>query len=69
MSFFYENTWIVILAVIWTLPWKAVAIWKAARNGHMIWFAVLLVVNTLAIMEIIYIFVFSKKRKVEPGKI
>lgn len=49
--------------VIWTMPWKGVALWKAARNGSKVWFVVMLVINTLAILEIIYIFFFSKKKR------
>ena len=55
-------TVLVFLSIAWTLPWKGVALWKSARNGHTAWFVVLLVVNTLAILEILYIFVFSKKK-------
>jgi hypothetical protein len=51
----------LILAVIWTIPWKGVALWKAARRGQKVWFVLLLVLNTLAILEILYIFVFSKR--------
>jgi methionyl-tRNA synthetase len=56
------TTILVLLAVAWTLPWKGVALWKSARNGSMVWFVVLLIFNTLAILEILYIFVFSKKK-------
>jgi len=55
-------TWLILATVVWTLPWKGVALWKSARNGHKAWFIVLLIVNTLAILEIIYIFAFSKKK-------
>lgn len=51
-----------IAVVVWTIPWKAVALWRAARNGQRIWFFLLLILNTLAILEIIYIFFFSKKK-------
>jgi len=51
----------MLLILAWTLPWKGVALWKAARNGAKWWYIALLVVNTLAILEILYIFVFSKK--------
>ncbi len=51
----------VYLAVLWTLPWKGIALWRAAQNKQKIWFIVLFLVNTLAILEILYIFVFSKK--------
>ena len=61
-QFLNENIWLVLLLGLWTLPWKAVALWKAARNNSKIWFIVLLVANTLAILEIMYIFGFSKKK-------
>lgn len=53
---------LIIIAAVWTIPWKGIALWKAARNGHLAWFIALLIVNTLAILEIIYIFGFSKKK-------
>ena len=55
-------SWLVPLLVIWTIPWKGIALWRAARNHQIAWFIVLLVLNTLAILEIIYIFAFSKKK-------
>ncbi len=60
---FIQNPWYIGLAVLWTLPWKGVALWRAARRGEHWWFMVLLVVNTLAVLEILYIFVFSRKPK------
>jgi len=57
-------SWIIPLLVLWTVPWKGVALWRSARNSHKAWFIVLLIVNTLAILEIIYIFGFSKKKEV-----
>jgi hypothetical protein len=56
--------WAIVLAIIavWTIPWKGVALWKAARNGSKAWFIVMLIVNTVAILEIIYIFGFSRKK-------
>ena len=53
----------LIIASLWSLPWKGIALWKSARNGDKKWFIVLLLVNTLALLEIFYIFVFSKKIK------
>jgi len=61
-TFIATHQWIIILVVLWTIPWKGVALWKAARNQSIIWFVILLVVNTLGILEIIYIFFFSKKK-------
>lgn len=57
-----NNPWIIVLFVSWVLPWKGVALWKAAKNGDKKWFIVLLVLNTLAILEILYIFIWGKKK-------
>lgn len=65
LQFIFENQWIILIMALWIIPWKGVALWKAARNNHKRWFIALLIVNTLAILEILYIFVFSKKRSQE----
>lgn len=54
--------WLLLLIVAWTLPWKGVALWRASQNRHKKWFVAILVLNTLALLEIIYIFFFSKKK-------
>jgi hypothetical protein len=51
----------LLALVIWTVIWKGIALWKAARNSDKAWYIVLLIVNTLGILEIIYIYGFSKK--------
>jgi len=56
------STPILLLILAWTVPWKGVALWKAVKNNHKKWFIVLLLLNTLAILEIIYIFYFSKPK-------
>jgi hypothetical protein len=56
---------LLILSALWVLPWKGVALWKAARNNAKAWFVILLVVNTLAILEIIYIFFIDNSKKEE----
>jgi len=63
-QFLMQNNWAMLLMVLWTLPWKGVALWKAARLEKKWWFIVLLVVNTLGILEILYIFVFSKPKRI-----
>lgn len=52
---------VIVLIILWSLPWKGVALWKASRNYHVAWFIVLLLLNTLGILEIFYIYVISKK--------
>ncbi len=59
------HPWIMALIYvvgIWTIIWKGIALWKAARNGSTAWYVVLLLVNTVGILEIVYIFFFDKKK-------
>ena len=53
----------IILAVVWSMAWKGIALWRAGRNGHLAWFVVLFIINTLGILEIIYIFAFSREKE------
>ena len=46
----------LILLLVWSLVWKGLALWRAAKRGEKIWFVVFLLVNTLGILEIIYLF-------------
>ena len=54
---------VVALVVIWSLFWKGMALWKSAQHHHKWWFIALLVINTAGILDILYIYVFSKKMK------
>ncbi len=66
---FWWGMWIISLAVVWELVWKGIALWKAGRNGHLVWFICILIFNTLGILPIIYIFFFSQPKptpSVEP---
>ncbi len=62
ISNFIQNPTILIIIALWTLPWKGVALWRAARLRDKWWFIALLILNTLAILEILYIFIFSKRK-------
>lgn len=57
MTFF----WIIPVLAVWEGVWKAIALWKSARNNHLAWFICLVIFNTLGILPIVYIFGFSKK--------
>jgi len=52
--------WLLVVILVWIAIWKLVALWKAARNKSVVWFIALAVINTLGILEILYIFIFSK---------
>ncbi len=57
---------IVIIAIfllvifIWSLIWKGLALWKSVKKDHKWWFILILVLNTVGILEILYIYLFSK---------
>lgn len=53
-----------ILAVLMLLvvALKGYALWLAARRGEKWWFIALLVVNTMGILELVYIFAFAKRK-------
>jgi Family of unknown function (DUF5652) len=51
-----------ILAILWSLLWKGMALWKAARNNQRGWFVVMLIIQTLGILEILYLLLFQKNR-------
>ena len=61
--------WLFIIILIWMAAWKLLGMWKAAQKKSVIWFIVLGLVNTVGILPILYIYVFSemkfskKKRK------
>lgn len=48
--------------IVWSLVWKGLALWKAAHHEHKWWFIALLIVNTVGILEILYIYIFSKQK-------
>jgi len=56
---------IYLLAIVWTLPWKGVALWKAARNHQKVWFAAMLIIQTLGVLEILYIFFFQRDKNLK----
>jgi hypothetical protein len=64
------NLYTLLAIVAWTFPWKAWSLWLAARRGDLWWFLGLTFINTLGILEIIYIFLVAKqsdkRTEVEP---
>ncbi|MBI4085637.1 MAG: hypothetical protein HY433_00085 [Candidatus Liptonbacteria bacterium] len=53
----------IIAAIAWSLYWKGRALWKAARRNELMWFIAILVINTFGILEIVYIYWFTKEKK------
>ena len=53
--FLFLSFMILVLAI------KGFALWTAAQNNKRGWFVALLFINTLGILEILYLLVFSKR--------
>ena len=49
----------LLILLAWNLVWKGLALWRAVNRCDTWWFVAFLVFNTLGILEIIYLFVFS----------
>ncbi|MBS3143792.1 hypothetical protein J4446_02880 [Candidatus Woesearchaeota archaeon] len=59
---FVNSPWIYLI-IIWDVVWKGVALWKSARNRHLVWFVFILIVNSVGILPIIYLLIHGKKEK------
>lgn len=53
---------ILLLIYIWSLIWKGIAMWRAAHLKQRNWFIAILVLNTLGVIEIAYLFKFAEKK-------
>ncbi|MFA7286236.1 MAG: DUF5652 family protein [Patescibacteria group bacterium] len=53
---------VIIASIIWVLPWKGWALWRASQKKQFGWFAAMLVVNLVAILEILYVLIFSREK-------
>jgi hypothetical protein len=52
---------LIIILIIWELVWKLIAMWKAGRNNHLVWFICIALINTIGILPIVYILMNRKK--------
>lgn len=53
---------ISILAIV-DLVLKAIALWKASKNDQKYWFIAILIINSLGILPLVYIYFFQKNGK------
>ncbi|NBV76753.1 hypothetical protein EBR66_01145 [bacterium] len=44
------------IILIWSLLWKGLALWRAAKRDDNWWFVAFLILNTAGILEIVYLF-------------
>lgn len=53
----------IVLLAIWSIIWKGLALWRAAQNKQKAWYIVMLIINTAGILEILYLYIISPKKK------
>lgn len=58
-----------VLLAAWAIVWRGIAMWKAAQNKSMPWFVALLIINSFGILDIIYVFYFSNRKRKQVTKI
>jgi methionyl-tRNA synthetase len=58
----------LLFFILWSLFWKGWSLWLAARRGEKGWFTALLIVNTMGLLEIIYIFAIAKRKDTKTAK-
>ncbi len=64
-EFLAHYQWLLLVIILWSLPWKGYALWKASRRNQPLWFVILFLVNTAGLLEILYIFALSKSKQSE----
>jgi hypothetical protein len=59
------HPFLFLVIAIWAFFWKGMALWRSAGLRHKYWFVSILLLNTLGIIEIIYLYFIARKYKVE----
>lgn len=57
-----NQVYILFVIYVWSLLWKGLALWRAAQFKQRNWFVGILILNTIGILEIVYLFFFVKKK-------
>lgn len=55
---------LMLVLLIWSIFWKGLALWNAAKHSQKNWFIAMLILgfNTLGLLEIFFLFRFAKKK-------
>lgn len=66
LSSFIDIRLLFFILALWSLLWKGFALWVSARKGERFWFVLLLILNTVGVLEIFYL-LYKKYVKTENG--
>ena len=53
-------TSLLIVLIVWSIIWKGLALWRAAKRGDTVWFIIFMFLNTAGILEIVYYYLIAK---------
>lgn len=58
MNLDISNNWFGLLLVlaVWDITWRGLALWRASRLNNRNWFIALLVINSIGILPIFYLY-------------
>ena len=51
---------VIIPLLAWVTFWKGLGLWESARKKQLTWFVILLLINTLGLLEISYIYYLNR---------
>jgi methionyl-tRNA synthetase len=57
-----DNIWVFLFIIAWSLLWKGLALWRSAQKNENIWFVAILLVNTLGLLELFYLYILPMFR-------
>ncbi|NLB80075.1 MAG: hypothetical protein GX800_00325 [Clostridiaceae bacterium] len=63
MQYVNDNLIIFYATMLWSMVWKGLALWRAAKLNKVGFFVALLIINTVGIFEIIFLIATRKKAK------
>lgn len=51
---------LISVVLLWAIIWKGIALWQAATRRQLSWYLILLMLNTMGLLEIAYIFYLNR---------
>jgi len=61
-------TLIIVIVSLWSAVLKGLALWRSARLKQVAWFVIMMIFNTVGILEIIYLLTHQNKKKPESAE-
>jgi uncharacterized membrane protein len=65
---FLNQPGIVLVLTFWLIFWEGWALWKAATKRQLVWFILLLLTNTLGLLEMAYV-LYLNRWDLDKGKL